>query len=131
MKKVLFVPVAAAALALGVSACGGSDDDAGDAAPPTAASTSATQTGGATPAPSATDNGGGTPKDGATLTPVQREMLTKLRDCMVKKGYGMPEVTPGNPVMAPTDKNGKSDEQVNKDAAQCFAQNRPTLPAGG
>lgn len=131
MKKLLIVPVVV--LALGVSACGDSGDDAGGAAAPTASAPATQAGGGATSA--APGDGGQTPNGGGKkLTPVQREMLTKLRDCMIKKGYGMPEVSAGNPVMAPSDKKGRSDEQVNKDAAQCLAQNQPKMPsfpAGG
>ncbi|QKW33617.1 hypothetical protein HUT06_05875 [Actinomadura sp. NAK00032] len=130
MKKLLFIPVTAVALVLSVSACGDSEDDAGSAAPPSASAPAAQQpsggaTTGQTPAPAKTSNGGG------KLTPAQRELQTKIRDCMVKKGYGMPEVDGNNPVLVPTDKNGKSDEQVNKDAGECLAATRPSFPAGG
>ena len=132
MKKALFIPVAVFAVALSVSACGDSKDDAGPTAASTGATPPATPAGGETGA--AAGNGGQTPKAGGKLTPVQRELLTKLRDCMIKKGYGMPEVSADNPVMAPSDKKGRSDEQVNKDAGECLAQNQPkmpSLPAGG
>ena len=126
MKKLLFVPVAAAAVALSVSACGDSKDDAGGAAAPTASAPAAQAGGEASAAPS---KGGQTSNGGGKLTPVQREMLTKLRNCMIKKGYGMPEVSAGNPVMAPSDKKGRSDEHVNKDAGQCLAENQPKMPS--
>ncbi len=92
--------------ALSLSACGNSKDDAGSgSASPSEASTPATPSGG---------NGGG---NGGKLAPAQRESLTKLRSCMIKKGYDMPEINPNNPVMAPKNTNGKSNGQVNKDAA--------------
>ncbi|WP_131732353.1 hypothetical protein [Actinomadura formosensis] len=119
MKKLLLIPVTAAALALSLSACGSDSKDGGSASGATA---SATQPGGGT----ITGNGGQTTNGGGKITPAQREALTKTRECMIKKGYDMPEVDPANPVMMPKNKNGKSDAQVNKDAAECAAQSLPS-----
>lgn len=120
MKKLLLIPVTAAALALSLSACGSDSEDGGSAS---GAAASATQPGGGT----ITGNGGQTTNGGGgKIIPAQREALTKARECMIKKGYDMPEVDPANPVMVPKNKNGKSDAQVNKDAAQCAAQSQPS-----
>ncbi|TYB40883.1 hypothetical protein [Actinomadura chibensis] len=133
MKRLLVVPVVAAALTLGMSACGGdSKDDAGGKVSPSGGGT-ITGNGGGT----ITGNGGGGSTGGSTkgggtngggggseLTPAQREALGKVVACMRKKGYGMPE--PTSPVVVPTDKNGKSDAQVNKDSAECAAQSQPS-----
>ncbi|NKZ02466.1 hypothetical protein [Actinomadura latina] len=131
MKNLLVIP-AAIALTLSLSACGDSKDDAGGGSASPSAGTSAPATpsgggGGGT----ITGNGGGTATNGGgggggggSLTPAQRESLGKLRACMIKKGYDMPEIDPNNPVMAPKNTNGKSNEQVNKDAAECATQSQ-------
>ncbi|GAA1873108.1 hypothetical protein [Actinomadura bangladeshensis] len=133
MKKLLFIPVAAAALALGVSACGGSEDDAGGSTASTGASAPATAP--ATAPASAPDggaaegSGGQTPAaGGGKLTPAQRELQAKLRDCMVKRGYEMPAASVDNPGMKPTNTNGKSQEQVIKDQGECLKQTMPSMP---
>ncbi|CNE28080.1 Uncharacterised protein [Mycobacterium tuberculosis] len=119
MKKLLFIPVAAAALALSVSACGDSEDDAGGS---TGASAPAT-------APASAPDGGATAgSGGGKLTPAQRELQTKLRDCMVEKGYEMPAADVDNPGMKPTNTNGKSQEQVVKDQGECLKATMPSLP---
>ncbi|TYK43722.1 hypothetical protein [Actinomadura decatromicini] len=134
MKRLLVVPIVAAALTLSMSACGGdSKDDAGGKVSPSGGGTITGNgggtitgngggggTGGSTKGGGGTNGGGG----GSELTPAQREALGKVVACMRKKGYGMPE--PTSPVVVPTDKNGKSDAQVNKDSAECAAQSQPS-----
>jgi hypothetical protein len=126
MKKLLFIPVAVAALALSVSACGDSKDDAGGS---TGASAPATAPASA-PGGGATAGSGGqtSAAGGGKLTPAQRELQTKLRDCMVKKGYEMPAANVDNPGMKPTNTNGKSQEQVVKDQGECLKATMPSLP---
>ena len=131
MKKLLLIPVAAAALTLGLSGCGGdSTDDAGGKVSPSSSSGGATSapTGGGTITGNGGGNGGGGSNGGGTgkgnLTPAQQESVSKLVACMRKKGYDMPE--PTSPAVAPKNTNGKSTEQVNKDAAECATQSQPT-----
>lgn len=126
MKRLLVVPVVAAALTLSLSACGGdSKDDAGGKVSPSGGGTITGNGGGSTPSNGGGTNGGTNGGGGASeLTPAQREALGKVVACMRKKGYGMPE--PTSLVVVPTDKNGKSDAQVNKDSAECATQSQPS-----
>ncbi|TDD59678.1 hypothetical protein E1293_46250 [Actinomadura darangshiensis] len=133
MKKLLVIPAAAFVLTVGLSACGDSDDGGGGgtiSGNGGASSAPATQGGGGTVTGNGGSNGGGSggggSKGGGKLTAAQRESLTKLRNCMVKKGYDMPELDPNNPVMAPKNTGGKSTDQVNKDAAACASQSQPS-----
>lgn len=122
MKKLLLTSITTTVLALSLSACGSGSKDDVDALLSSAPTPPTLPDGG-----TITGNGGQTTNGGGRkLTPAQRESLTKVRECMLKKGYHMPEVNPTNPVMAPKNNNGKSDTQVNKDAEECAAQSQPS-----
>lgn len=121
------IPVVTVAL-LVMSACGGNTADLARGGSPSHTSVSAPAT---QPGADAGTGNGGDPADGGSisggggkLTPAQRETLTKLRACMIRKGYDMPEINPNNPIMAPKNNNGKSNDQVNQDAAECATQSQ-------
>ncbi|TMQ97809.1 hypothetical protein ETD83_19885 [Actinomadura soli] len=127
MKKLLVIPVTVATLALSMSACGGDSDDAGGSSTPSSGTSApATPGGGGT----ITGNGGGGTGGGSTgggtggseLTPAQKQALTKLVECMRKKGYEMPE--PTSPAIAPKNIEGKDPDKVNKDSQECTAQSQ-------
>ncbi|MFI0372731.1 hypothetical protein ACH35V_33130 [Actinomadura sp. 1N219] len=127
MKKLLVIPVTAAALALSLSACGGDSDDAGGSTSPSSGTSVSASPGGGT----ITGNGGGTNggggnggggTGGSELTPAQKQSLTKLVECMRKKGYEMPE--PTSPAIAPKNVEGKDPDKINKDSQECAAQSQ-------
>ncbi|TDD32530.1 hypothetical protein E1287_22350 [Actinomadura sp. KC06] len=125
MKKLLVIPVTAAALTLSLSACGGDSDDAGGSSSPSSGTSTSASPGGGT----ITGNGGGTNgggsgggTGGSELTPAQKKSLTKLVECMRKKGYEMPE--PTSPAIAPKNVEGKDPDKVNKDSQECAAQSQ-------
>ncbi|MFI0481881.1 hypothetical protein [Actinomadura sp. 9N215] len=128
MKKLLVIPVTAAALALSLSACGGDSDDAGGSSSPSSGTSAPASPGGGG---TITGNGGGSTgggtgsgggTGGSELTPAQKQSLTKLVECMRKKGYEMPE--PTSPAVAPKNVEGKDPAKVNKDSQDCVAQSQ-------